>query len=208
MPKSAQISGFDIAARNYKDLTNEVVNLGGGDDEMNRIHNDRNLRRQIAELIVPQSIPAHGGKVIGQLRLSLVDHTASVGDLAAAGRYSFVSPHITDANFSHLRKGRERDVMLDLIQFDRVMITGELDRVLPTFGEPSDMDDQLAIGIEHPDEQRKRIIVCFGASWVNPCDRYVGRLNGGAYERYCGLFSTHPQDTWDSDCVFPVRARK
>jgi len=206
MPKSAQVSGFDIAARNYKDLVNAVTNLGGGDDEMNRIHTDCDLRQRLAQMIVGQSVPTSGGTVTSELTVS-VDHTRTVEEMMSAGGYNDYSRNITSQNFPHQREGIEA-VTLKLIRFDRVMTTRELEQVLPSFGDPSDMDDMLALGAKFPDRQRQDLLVFLGASWVSPGGgRGVGCLRGGALFRRCGLALAGPRYRWYPCYVFAVRAR-
>ena len=52
MAKSEFISAFDIAAGVFKRLSNEVKNLGGGDEHLRRIETDSELRRKLAQTIV------------------------------------------------------------------------------------------------------------------------------------------------------------
>lgn len=52
MAKSEFVSAFDIAAGVFKKLSNEVRNLGGGDEHLRRIESDGGLRRVLAQTIV------------------------------------------------------------------------------------------------------------------------------------------------------------
>ena len=210
MPKSVQVSGFDVAARNYKALANEVINLGGGDDDMNRIHTDRDVRRQLAELLVvqPASTPAGpAGTIVASLEL-IVDHGKSVEEMAKAGGYNYTNSDITDVNFPHPREGEET-VMIDLVKFANSDTTAERERQLAAYGELAEMDDMLTTGIQYPDEQRKYPIVFLGSAWVDPSgDRYVGYLNGDADYRRCYLHWGDPEGQWNPRYVFAVRRCK
>ncbi len=52
MAKSEFVSSFDIASGIFKKLSNEVRNLGGGDEHLRRIETDGEPRRKLAELII------------------------------------------------------------------------------------------------------------------------------------------------------------
>lgn len=208
MPKSAQVSGFDVAARNYKDLVNEVINLGGGDDEMNRIHTDRSLRRQLADLIVGNAAGGvAGGTVVATLELT-VDHGKSVEEMVKAGKYNYANDNITGEHFPHPREGEET-VTIDLVKFDQSGTTAERERQLATHGDLAEMDDMLALGVQHPDQQRQYPIVFLGSTWVDPRGlRSVGCLWGDGSERLCSLDWGYPDRRWPPLYVFAVRRRK
>ena len=52
MAKSEFVSAFDIAAGVFKKLSNEVRNLGGGDEHLRQIEMDGELRRKLAQTIM------------------------------------------------------------------------------------------------------------------------------------------------------------
>ena len=52
MAKSEFVSAFDIAAGVFKKLSNEVRNLGGGDEHLRRIETDSELRCKLAQTIM------------------------------------------------------------------------------------------------------------------------------------------------------------
>ncbi len=209
VPSSTQISGFNVAARNYQKLVEAVMNLGGGDEAMNLIFSDAELRHKLAELLVGQAgSTADPGTVIGQLILT-VDYGFSVEDKVVGGHYDgYVNPAITSVNFPHQREGVEK-VTLSFVKFARAGTTEERERALLVHGDPTDMHDMLATGIKYPDEQRKYPLVFLGASWVHPDgSRRVGCLGGDGDVRGCYLDWTSPQDEWYPGYVFAVRARK
>lgn len=207
MPKSAQVSGFDVAARNYKDLVNEVINLGGGDDEMSRIHTDRALRRQLADLIVGSTSSAPEGTIVATLKV-VVDHGKSVEEMVKSGGYNYANANITGGHFPHPREGEET-VTIDLVKFDKSGTTAERERQLAAHGDLAEMDDMLALGAQHPDRQRQYPIVFLGSAWVRSGGgRLVGLLWGDRSERDCYLRWGGPDDQWDPHDVFAVRRRK
>ena len=58
MAKSEFVSAFDIAASIFKSLSNEVRNLGGGDEDLRRLETDGERRRAAAQIIVNGVPPA------------------------------------------------------------------------------------------------------------------------------------------------------
>ncbi len=146
------------------------------------------------------------GTIVASLELT-VDHRKSVEEMLQAGGYNYTNENITDAHFPHLREGVEA-VTIDLVKFDRAGTTAERERQLAAFGDLAEMDDMLATGVQHPDEQRKYPIVFLGSAWVHPSGRDVGYLSGGADDRYCSLSWGDPVRLWDPSFVFAVRRRK
>lgn len=211
MPRNTQISGFNVAARNYQALMEAVTNLGGGDDDLSRLHSDKALTRQVAELLVgkPATRPTSTVQIIHAVNL-FVEHDRSVAVGYLAGRYDDdASPDITDANFPHQRVGRETGATIHLVKFPVIGKTTEREAALKAFGDPADMDDMLALGEQYPDIQRQDPTVFFGASWDHPTgSRRVGCLDGGAGSRYCNLYWANPADQWNPSYVFAVRARR
>jgi len=190
-------------------FTDAVIDLDGTAEHLFGASQDqlKAAARAAAQTLIPASVPTQAGTVIGQLKLS-VDHTRTVEQLVAVGNYNgYINPNITSQNFPHQREGIEA-VTLKLVKFERVMTTRELERELPQFGDPSDMDDMLTTGKDHPRQQRQNPIVFLGASWVDPDGhRRVGYLRGDAGFRGCHLPLTDPDDRWGPRCVFAVRAR-
>src|SRR3989338_7458982 len=58
MAKSEFVSAFDIAASIFKSLSNEVRNLGGGDEDLRRLATDGERRRGAGPIIVNGVPPA------------------------------------------------------------------------------------------------------------------------------------------------------
>lgn len=54
-PKSSFLSAFGIAFQIWKALVDEVLSVGGSDEDLRRIENDNDLRLKLAELIVSKS---------------------------------------------------------------------------------------------------------------------------------------------------------
>lgn len=152
--------------------------------------------------------PAATGSIVRRLVVD-VDHSQLVEDLVADGRYDSVSQNITPANFPHQRQGLERAVLIGLIQFQQVGTTAQREIALASYGELCDMDDQLSLGLQYPDEQRQHPIVFLGA-WLVDQDRYreVGVLGGDADWRDCRLYWDDPGHQWDPAYVFAVRLCK
>lgn len=177
MPKSAQVSGFNVAARNYQTLVNAVINIGGGDDDMNRLHTDCELRRRIAELLV-------GKSPIDTFPLT-VDYGQSLAEMVAAGMYSYASPDITAENFP-VGSG-EASVETILVQMER---TTSDEEVLAEMGRrglrPASMVELLAFGAQYPEIQRKFMVAAFGSVWE--AGRKVGCLSSSLGDRDLCLY--------------------
>ncbi|MBW4062124.1 hypothetical protein HJC99_06135 [Candidatus Saccharibacteria bacterium] len=192
MPKSAQVSGFNVAARNYQDLVNEVLNCGGGDDDMNRLHADRNLRRRIAELLV-------GKPALNTYPLT-IDYDRSLDAMIAAGRYDYASSNITVDNFP-VGMG-ERLVNAVLVQFDHDPSDDEVTRELERLNlRDASMAEGLAFGATYPEIQRQFPIVFRGSVWAGPDgSRSVGYLWGRPGNRRLNL--GWRSSDWDADYRF------
>src|ERR1700738_3756732 len=108
---AGMMAGAGLISSIFPALQKAVLERGGTAEDLHRLTKEegRDIVGRMADVIVGHAIPPHGGKVIGQLRLSVVDHTASVGGKAEAGGYDYVNPNLTDAHFPHLREGRGED---------------------------------------------------------------------------------------------------
>ena len=181
MPKSAHISGFDVAARNYKALVNEVVDLGGGDDNMNRLHTDRNLRRRIAELLV--------GEPSVEVFPLFIDYDQPLAAKIAAGKYDSVHEHISAENFP-VGSGEE-SVEAVIVRLGHIASEKEICAEIERQGlRPATMVELLAFGTRYPEIQREFPIAAFGTVWVDPEVgwRVVGYLEGTPVERELNLY--------------------
>lgn len=95
-----------------------------------------------------------------------VTYSLTVEEAVARGRYDFTYGEINSYNFSHKPKGyaliRQR-----LFCFGEILVTPEvLVRIRSAGYRPSTLHELLAIGEQHPDEQRKYPIVGLGSVWL------------------------------------------
>jgi hypothetical protein len=197
-------AGFQVTAWNH--FTDAFIVTNGTADQLYDASDDE-LKRAMqaaAQVLVGN---ARMGSVIDTLELT-VDHSKSVKAMLKAGKYDWKNSNITDANFPHQREGVET-VTIDLVRFDQSGTTAERERQLVAHGDLAEMDDMLALGVQHPDQQCQYPIVFLGAVWAYPDGhRYVGYLDGDASGRGCHLHWDGPDDPWNPRCVFAVRRRK
>ena len=198
-PKSEFLSAFGIAFQMFKALTDEVLNLGGNDQDIRRVETDEQLRRKIAALIVQAGKPIE--KLAENCYKVLVDYGQTLQQMIAAGAYDYANLNITAEHFPMTGDGK-REVVVELVHFGRDM---ESDAILKEFEarglRPATLPELLAFGATYPEKQREFPILALGSVWQGPDGgRDVACL--GDWDAKRGLGLDWDDDRWDVDCRF------
>ena len=150
-------TGFEI----LKGITDEVLALGGDDEDLRRINKDAALRRKIAELILTDRTFA-SYEVVVNYDLSFA------GMIRAAGCEGHVNPSITAKHFP-IKDNGEGKVVVELVHFNSVMTDIEVTLELNRRGfRDATLAELLALSTTCQDFQRQFPIVARGSVWQNP----------------------------------------
>ncbi len=179
--KSEFLGSFGKAFQVFKALTDEVLNLGGDDEDLRRLESNGDLRRKLAELIVGTT------KEAATILKVVVDYGKSLAEMIAAGKYDgYINPDITEKHFPipKIPAGLPTKVELNLklVHFNKVMTSDQVLAELKKQGlRPATLPELLAFGAAYPDKQREFPIVALGSVWRGPSgDRSVPGLWGCA----------------------------
>src|SRR5688572_25090966 len=92
----------------------------------------------------------------------VVDHDKSLSERIRAGKYDYVDPYVTAANFPTPPKGIV-ETRVALVPLGQVMTTGEVYGFHRKLGfAPATIHDLLAFGIAFPDVQKTHPVAAFG----------------------------------------------
>jgi hypothetical protein len=129
-----------------------------------------------------------------------VDRTRSLGDLAAAGAYEFVNPHITSDHFPPDSGETVGDAVL--VCLGRAAKSPEVLEVLERLELRSGIMFELAtFGVQHSTQQRRFSIVALGSVWRDSrSNPRVGCLGGNA--EYRGFNLGMYDGRWGETCRF------
>lgn len=150
----------------------------------------------------PNGKPVAGGDWGKDIRFLVIrevaaDKSIKLADMVAAGRYDWVSLDANEKNFT-VKPERFTTEGVEIVDFGRRITTkailAELER---NHLRPATIEELLAYGAAHPDEQLKHPIVALGSSWTNryghPCVPVLGGFDG---ERGLDLDWGAPDDEW------------
>ncbi len=170
-----------------QDIVREIKNLGGTSEQIvDRLSTPgTQLSRDFAKLFMNGAgmTPKQGLRVI-------VDYGKSLAEMIAAGNYDWKNNDINAKHFKVEGEGQQ-EIWIELIHFGRVMTSDQVITELDKQGlRPAKIEELLALGAQHPDEQRKYWIAALGS--VSP-GRYVACLYLDGSGRYPSL------DYFDSD---------
>lgn len=131
-------------------------------------------------------------KALGLERLEFrvrVDYNLSLKQMIGACDCDWNNPNITEENFSLCGEGA-RKYVVELINFNRVLFSNEVEKELKTRGlRPAKIEELLAFGVTYPEEQRKFPIVALGSvASVRGGDRVAALAGPGASSRYLSLY--------------------
>ncbi|MBN1325810.1 hypothetical protein JW977_02410 [Candidatus Falkowbacteria bacterium] len=168
-------------------ITNAVLEMGGGDDDMHRLLTDSQLVKQIAELIMS------GRQKVSDTYKVVVDYSKSLTEMIQLGNYGYVNDDITDRHFPiqgsgqheaelvlvHLNKDAttkevlvqgsgQYEAELVLVHLNKDATTKEVLANLDEMGlKPAKIEHQLALGALRPELQKEFPIVALGSVWVD-----------------------------------------
>ncbi len=141
----------------------------------------------------------HNGKPLGELGsrasgpavtpLTLdVDYTKTVEQMVEAGKYDWKNSDIGSKNFP-VKRRESGKVEVHLFHFNRAVSSDDAIKELGRMGfRPAELPELLALGAQHPEEQRKYPIIALGSVWRSPDgDRSVPYLGGSGSGRGLGL---------------------
>lgn len=146
-PKSDFIKAMGTGWEIFLAIVNEVLSLGGNDEQLRRVLTSKTLRRQIAELIVNTA-----NKVAFTLK-----------GLIEIGKYDWVNSDITEVNFpmpANLVLGAESKPF----HFNRNISSENAIKEMAKEGyRPATIWDLLDFGAKNPELQRQFPIVALGS---------------------------------------------
>lgn len=97
-----------------------------------------------------------------------VDYGIGIDNTVRLGRYGWVSPNITSANFQASQKGTAV-VVVRLEHFDRFISSKEILRSFKKRGlRPAELHELLAFDRKYSHDQRKFPVVALGSVWRHP----------------------------------------
>jgi len=170
-PKSDFIKSMGTGWEIFLAIVNEVLALGGNDEQLRRILTSKTLRRQIAELIMGVK-----NSVILTLK-SLIE----------AGRYDWVNTDITEDNFP-MPEGFTLGTEPKLFHFNRSISSEKaIEEMVRDGYRPATIFDLLGFGAKNPELQRQFPIVAFGSVAQSGGHRGVACLGGGGAGRRLDL---------------------
>jgi hypothetical protein len=160
--KSGLLSALGVVFEIVKAIIDEVLNLGGNDEDVRRILKDENLRKAIAQMIIAaKSFVAATFKVT-------VDYGQSLADMIKAGKYDWVNDNITKENFP-VNGQDKQEVEVLLFHFNRVISSDDAIAEMNKAGyRPARIEELLALGACQPELQKQFPIVALGSAWRRP----------------------------------------
>ena len=169
-------------------IMSAIVKLGGKSENIGLVVDHDDLCQQVAKAIVEFS------RKIFQL---VIDCSVSLADLIAMGKFDYVNPNITDANFPCAKGKGKRKVTVELWHPGKYFNNGdkvisELAKAMPGYRFAT-LWELLVLAIAQPELQRLFPIAALGSIWPNAGYRYfayldrhdarrslsLGRLEGG-----------------------------
>jgi len=195
--KSEFLSAFGIAFQVFKALTDEVLNLGGSDQDIRRIETDSQLRRKIAELVIDAK------QVAENCYRVVVDYGQTLQQMIANGRYDCANSDINADNFPISGNGKE-NVVIELVHFGQDMGSEAVLKEFEARGlRAATLPKLLAFGVTYPEKQREFPIVALGSVWQSRSGcRYVPYLRRRSDERRLSLCWVGGR--WFGSCRFAV----
>lgn len=192
-PKSELLSYSGIVFEITKAIVNEVLDLGGTDEDLRKVLKDKNLCRKIAELLV-QSKSA----IVATFHV-VVDYSKSLQEMVSEGCYDWVNNEITPEHFSVEGDGQqEKDIVL--FHFGRYISSEDAIVEMEKEGyRPARIEDLLALGASQPEIQKQFPIVALGSVWRHPDGhRHVSFLDWDGLGRrlYLAWFGLDWNDAW------------
>ncbi len=195
--KSEFLSSLGTAFQIFKAISDQVLNLGGKDEDLRRVLSDQILAEKIARLFIERN---------SEVFPVTVDYSQSLAQMIVAGKYNWVNPDITQEHFPITASGTV-ELLPELVHFGKSMSTDDVLKELDRRGfRPTTLPELLAFGTKFPEKQREFPVVSLGSVWADSRgDRRVPVLDGYPSERGLDLYWVGRD--WHVDCRFLV-ARK
>lgn len=198
--KSEFLSSLGILFEMFKGIVEEVRALVGNDradEALMMVHTDKTLRQKIAELIVESLKPTCETFTL------TVNYSISLAEMITAGRYNWANSNINASNIHPNRSGSVT-IEVALLHFRRLISSDEAMREMDIAGyRPATIEELLAFGVAHPQEQRFHKICCLGSVWGHETGmREVAYLDGGGVGNERTLNRARFLETWFESCRF------
>lgn len=158
-PKSEFLSAFGTVFQIFKTVSDEVLNLGGNDEDIRQILTNKGLAQELAKLIVGNAV---------EVFQVVVDYSQTLADMIAACNLDWVNPDITQEHFPISGNGVV-ELKAELIHFRETMSTNIVLKDLDRQGyRPATLPEPLAFGAKYPEKQREFPVVALGSVRANP----------------------------------------
>lgn len=176
----------ELAEKIINAIINAVLEMGGEEDNLRKVIEDRNLASEIAKLVfVPQAYTA------------IVNYSKTLKQMIAAGRYEYVDDDMTAENFPIDGQGQE-EVEYKLVHFNRFVCTHEvLDELKRRGLRAAKLEELLAFGKKYPKIQLSFPIVGLGSVSLDYRFPEVPSLSRVDDERDLSL-EQYRQEWWDN----------
>ena len=159
--KSELLSALGTSFELVKAIVDEVLDLGGSDEDVRGILKDESLRKQVAKLIVQASAIQSTFKVV-------VDYGKNLAEMISAGKYDWVNDDITKEHFPVKGSG-QREVEVVLFHFGRAISSEDVIAEMDKVGyRPARIEELLGLGVAYPELQKEFPIVALGSVWRDP----------------------------------------
>lgn len=192
--KSGLLSAMGTMFQILKAIIDEVLSLGGNDENVRRILSDQNLRREIGKLIMSAS----KSFVVASFRVA-VDYGRTLKSMVDAGKYDWVNEDITQEHFPVSSQGGDE---VSIFHFNEEIASENAILAMDREGfRPARIEELLALGEKQPELQKQFPIIALGSIWLDPGgDRCVAYLDFDGSERLLCL--DWFDDSWSRDCRF------
>lgn len=200
---SALVSALGVLMTIVTGLVTAVRKLGGTDEQIYKLATPEGaeLLEKIAQLIVSPVVQTQ--KAVEGLFHLIIDHSQTLQQMIAAGKYDYINGDITAERFPVTGEGTV-ELDAELIHIGRYVTNAEAEAELDRRGyRPATMAEQLAFGATFPEEQRKYPIVALAAFWRYPYgNRSVASLDSDGLQRELDLHWMSSNFQWYDACRF------
>lgn len=152
-----------MAASVWSKLDGKVKAKGGTEDAIHVLDqpDGDGLLDAIANLLVRAELKTRNRFAV------TVDYSTPLETMVAEGKYDYVNPNITVANFPITGTGVVEEEII-LVHLDRDISSDDAVRELHEMGlEPARIEHATAFGAKYPDVQREYPIVFLGSVWTH-----------------------------------------
>lgn len=192
LQKSELLSALGTAFQIFKAITDEVLNLGGNDEDVRKILKCEELRKKIGKLLT---------EVVRPVFKVVVDYSCSLAEMISAGHYNWTHNDITTEHFPVQGEGKQ-EIEITLFHFGKTTTSEEVLAEMEKQGyRPATIEELLALGASQPELQKQFPIVAFGSCWRSQGGRRrVPYLYWSCNERELNLGWF--EDDWGGYCRF------